>query len=55
MELDEVQKDNCEFCLGQKGGVLGNENVYAGVVVCDYCSVLVSIILKNKLGDKNES
>lgn len=29
--------DNCEVCRGARGGVLGNENVIAGVVVCDYC------------------
>jgi hypothetical protein len=29
--------DNCQVCRGARGGVLGNENVIAGVVVCDYC------------------
>jgi hypothetical protein len=35
-----MQKDNCELCHGEKGGVLGNENVIEGRIVCDYCSVL---------------
>jgi hypothetical protein len=35
-------QDRCQFCLGAKGGVLGNENVIGGVVVCDYCVVLIS-------------
>lgn len=30
--------DNCRICGGHRGGVLGNENVVEGVVVCDYCS-----------------
>jgi len=29
--------DNCEVCLGAKGGVRGNENRIGGLVVCDYC------------------
>lgn len=29
--------DKCEVCLGEKGGVRGNENVIDGVVMCDYC------------------
>lgn len=29
--------DNCEVCRGARGGVLGNENVIGGVIVCDYC------------------
>jgi len=33
--------DDCEFCLGAKGGVNGNENVSNGIVVCDYCSALL--------------
>jgi hypothetical protein len=44
-------KDNCEFCLGAKGGVRGNENRVPAkrlrkrwVVVCDYCSVLLMYI-----------
>lgn len=35
------KRDACQFCLGAKGGVPGNENVFNGVVACDYCSVLV--------------
>jgi hypothetical protein len=31
------QKDGCEVCHGEKGGVPGNGNVIAGRVVCDYC------------------
>jgi len=30
--------DNCEICKGASGGVLGNENIIEGVVMCDYCS-----------------
>ncbi len=30
--------DNCEICKGAKGGVLGNENIVEGKVMCDYCS-----------------
>lgn len=47
-------KDDCEFCLGAKKGMPGNENVFyaAGpngterVLVCDYCSVLLNNILE---------
>lgn len=35
-----MAKDKCQFCLGAKGGVLGNENVIGGVVICDYCTSL---------------
>lgn len=31
------EKDNCERCKGDRGGVKGNENVIDGVVLCDYC------------------
>ena len=41
-------KDKCEFCLGAKGGVRGNENKIGGVVVCDYCSELVIKIIKDR-------
>lgn len=34
-------RDNCEFCLGHKGGVRGNENRIGGHVVCDYCTPLL--------------
>lgn len=40
----EYKPDNCQICLGAKGGMLGNENVIEGVVVCDYCTVLHSIV-----------
>ena len=30
--------DNCQVCLGTKGGVRGNENRIGGLVACDYCS-----------------
>lgn len=33
----DVLRDNCEICLGHKGGVLGNENVVDGIILCDYC------------------
>ena len=36
--------DRCQFCLGAKGGVLGNENRFGDIIACDSCSVLVSII-----------
>lgn len=39
--------DNCQFCLGAKGGVPGNENRVADVVVCDYCHALVMKILES--------
>lgn len=38
IDLLPEDKDNCEVCLGEKGGVLGNENVIDDVVMCDYCS-----------------
>ena len=37
---DLAARDGCEFCLGAKGGVPGNENVIGKVVVCDYCTAL---------------
>jgi ribA/ribD-fused uncharacterized protein len=30
-------RDNCQVCLGTRGGVRGNENVIDGVITCDYC------------------
>jgi hypothetical protein len=33
--------DKCKFCLGFKGGVLGNENIIKGVITCDYCHSLL--------------
>lgn len=32
-----TQKDDCEVCHGERGGVKGNENYVNGVVMCDYC------------------
>jgi hypothetical protein len=34
----EIPKDRCEFCRGEKGGTPGNENVVEGIVVCDFCT-----------------
>lgn len=39
--------DNCQFCHGAKGGVRGNENNMNGVVVCDYCTVLINKAISN--------
>lgn len=39
-------RDNCEFCLGHKGGVRGNENRIGGHVVCDYCTPLLTEVIK---------
>jgi len=36
-ELWAMQIDECEICSGEKGGVLGNENVIDGIKACDYC------------------
>jgi hypothetical protein len=36
--LQEQPRDNCQVCLGESGGVRGNENVMHGAVVCDYCT-----------------
>jgi hypothetical protein len=30
-------KDDCQVCLGERGGVKGNENRIGGIVCCDYC------------------
>lgn len=35
--LPAQQKDNCQICKGEKGGVPGNENVIDGKTVCDFC------------------
>ena len=35
----EYRPDNCQTCLGTQGGMLGNENIINGVIVCDYCTV----------------
>jgi hypothetical protein len=53
--MDDEELDNCEFCLGAKGGVKGNENVYKSryhngstrkVIVCDYCSSMLDMIVR---------
>lgn len=31
------QRDRCEACSGERGGVPGNENIVDGKVLCDYC------------------
>jgi hypothetical protein len=37
-----MPKDNCQFCLGEKGGKPGNENVINGdVTICAYCQALL--------------
>lgn len=41
------RRDECRFCLGHKGNTPGNENVIAGVVCCDDCSVLVHRIMES--------
>ena len=33
------EPDNCQVCKGEKGGLLGNENIIKGIIVCDYCHV----------------
>lgn len=33
----ECLPDNCQVCNGEEGGMLGNENIVDGVVMCDYC------------------
>lgn len=47
-----TKRDNCERCKGSRGGVLGNENVIGGVVLCDYCSVDVYKELEAKKVNK---
>jgi hypothetical protein len=39
MAQSDEERDNCQVCKGAHGGVLGNENVVDGVVICDYCTV----------------
>lgn len=34
---NQTELDNCQICLGSRGGVRGNENRVDGLVVCDYC------------------
>lgn len=31
-------RDNCQVCLGLRGGVPGNENRWQGIAICDYCT-----------------
>ena len=33
--------DGCEICNGNSGGVLGNENIINGHIVCDYCHAAI--------------
>ena len=32
------EKDDCQVCHGENGGVKGNENILDGVVMCDVCT-----------------
>lgn len=34
----QKELDDCQVCLGARGGVKGNENRIDGLVVCDHCS-----------------
>lgn len=56
--MSTTTKDKCQFCLGAKGGVPGNENVYptkkGKVVACDYCTSLIIDIVRAHDRDKNE-
>lgn len=31
------EKDACEECRGESGGIPGNENIVDGIILCDYC------------------
>ena len=42
IEVLQALPDNCQVCLGESGGVRGNENRIEGLVVCDYCHVKIS-------------
>jgi hypothetical protein len=33
------EPDDCQVCLGKRGGVKGNENIVDGVVMCDFCAM----------------
>ena len=46
--LWSLQRDNCEFCKGRKGGVKGNENMFGDIIVCDYCTALVLTIIRGE-------
>jgi hypothetical protein len=41
MNTETVLKDKCQLCEGNSGGEPGNENIIEGVIVCDYCSVIL--------------
>ena len=47
-------KDKCQFCLGAKGGVRGNENIIGGVIVCDYCHYLLMVISEQETKENEE-
>ena len=49
--FSKTDTDDCTFCLGIKGGARGNENVYAGVTACDYCSTILDRILDEAVPD----
>lgn len=36
----ECLPDNCQVCGGREGGMLGNENIVDGVIMCDYCHAI---------------
>jgi hypothetical protein len=37
----DAERDNCQVCSGNNGGVAGNENLVCGVVLCDYCHAAI--------------
>lgn len=45
-EQAKVEQDDCQVCHGANGGVKGNENVVAGVVMCDYCHAAVHPVIQ---------
>lgn len=36
-EIEQVP-DRCQTCHGKRGGMLGNENIINGAMMCDYCT-----------------
>lgn len=46
MSRRKPQKDACAFCLGAKGGTPGAENLFAGHLACDVCTVLLLDVRK---------
>lgn len=40
------EEDGCVFCLGRKGGAAGNENLFGGHKVCDFCTSFLLKIMK---------